>query len=162
MIGPYPRDWRPHLRPRFFSLAGVLGTETRSEPCRGRNARRAEKFTRLSGFPSVHIVTGGGLGVSMTEQRCLRRFKLVVPVLYRWTDQEQRYDVGCSRDISSAGIFIVSARCPPLHSSIDVEVVFPACDPLTSEVRLRCAGQVVRVQVSDNATGFGFAVVGPF
>ena len=92
--------------------------------------------------------------MSMIEQRCLRRFKLVVPVLYRWTDQEERYDVGCSRDISAAGIFVVSAHCPPLHSRIDVEVVLPACDPLTSEVRLRCAGQVVRVQARDSSCWF--------
>jgi len=98
----------------------------------------------------------------MTERRCLRRFKLVVPVLYRWRDQEERYDVGCCRDISSAGIFVVTAHCPPLHSRIDVEVVLPAGDPLASEVRLRCVGHVVRVQARDNFIGFGFAVSGPF
>lgn len=100
--------------------------------------------------------------VTLAERRSLRRFNLAAPVLYKWKDETNCCDIGCCRDISAAGIFIVTTHCPALHSEIDVEVVLPAFHLLTSETRLRCAGRVVRVEVRDNVSGFGFAVAGPF
>jgi PilZ domain len=98
----------------------------------------------------------------LAERRHSRRFQLAVPVLYRWKDATDRYDIGCCRDISATGIFVLSTHCPTMHTEVDVEVVLPASDPLSSEVRLRCKGRVVRIQTRDDLVGFGFAIACPF
>lgn len=161
--GPPPGPGGPIAVPILLP-SDLLEIETHTESCRGTTSgrRRRSPACRTSRHCIWSQTVGLGPAVFMIERRCLRRFKLVVPVLYRWRDGEEGYDVGCCRDISSAGIFVVTAHCPPLHCRIDVEVVLPAFDPLASEVRLCCVGQVVRVQARDNLVGFGFAVAGPF
>ena len=100
--------------------------------------------------------------VSLAERRSLRRFELMAPVLYRWKDEADRFDVGCCRNVSAAGIFVLTTHCPPLHTEIDVELVLPAFDPSTTEVRLRCIARVVRIQARDEVGDFGFAAAGSF
>lgn len=97
-----------------------------------------------------------------SEQRAFRRFKLVVPALFRWKDEAEHHEVGCCMNIAAAGIFILTSRCPPAGSRVEIEVVLPAFDPASTETRLHCVGRVTRVQSADELTGYGFAASGHF
>jgi len=94
------------------------------------------------------------------ERRSSRRFQVTLPVLFRWANGEEHYDVGHCGNIGRGGIFILAAKCPPVGAEIDVELMLPAFDLIPRPVRLRCSGRVTRVEACYHLSGF--AVAGQF
>ena len=73
------------------------------------------------------------------EQRGAVRFSLLAPVIYRWKDPsgKNRSSVGCTRDISILGAFIVCPSPPPVQTPVSVEIHLPPIRtkcPASSEV----------------------------
>ena len=94
------------------------------------------------------------------ERRTSRRFQIVLPVLFRWADGVEHYDVGHCGNIGQGGIFILAAKCPPPGVEAKVEFALPAFDLVPHPVTLRCIGQVSRVEACYQLNGF--AVAGRF
>jgi hypothetical protein len=94
------------------------------------------------------------------ERRTSRRFQIVLPVLFRWADSVEHYDVGHCGNIGQGGIFILAAKCPPPGVEVKVEFALPAFDLVPHPVTLRCVGQVSRVETCYQLNGF--AVAGRF
>jgi hypothetical protein len=95
------------------------------------------------------------------ERRTFRRFPLVLPVLYRWTDDVEHYehyDIGHCGNAGLGGMFILTAKCPPVGMRVDVELDIPAFALVPRPSRLRCSGRVIRVEACYQL--HGFAVVG--
>jgi hypothetical protein len=92
------------------------------------------------------------------ERRTSRRFSLVLPVLFRWTDSTEHYDVGHCANAGLNGMFILSASCPPIGMQVEIEMNIPACDLVPRQCQLRCTGRVMRLEGSYQLRGF--AVVG--
>ncbi len=88
------------------------------------------------------------------ERRNFRRFSLLLPVLFRWTDSSEHYDVGQGANVGLGGIFIFTAKCPPVGTPVEVEFSVPAFDRMSREVRLRCLGQVSRLEACGQVSGF--------
>jgi hypothetical protein len=105
-------------------------------------------------------VTLGLKFVNPIERRNSRRFPITLPVLFRWADGEEHYDVGHCGNIGSGGIFVFSTKCPPAGVEIDVELMLPAFDLVPHPVRLHCTGRVIRVEACYHLSGF--AVAGQF
>ena len=96
-----------------------------------------------------------------TEQRTCRRFELASPVLFRWSDRSEHYEVGYCTNLGLGGIFVLATKSPPIGTQVDLEVVvIRAFDPVPGELRLKCTGHVVRIQAWDQLSGF--AVAGRF
>jgi hypothetical protein len=93
------------------------------------------------------------------ERRTSQRFSVALPVLFRWTDSAEHYDVGRCGNTGLGGMFILSARCPPVGMNIEIEMNIPPFD-LVPRQCLRCAGQVLRVEACYHLRGF--AVAGQF
>lgn len=92
------------------------------------------------------------------ERRASRRFALTLPVLFRWADSMEHYDVGQGANVGVGGMFIFTAKCPPVGTQVEIEFVVPAFDRVSRELRLRCVGQVSRVEACYQVAGF--AVMG--
>jgi hypothetical protein len=98
-------------------------------------------------------------GVSQPiERRTSRRFSFVLPVLFRWTDSTEHYDVGHCVNAGLCGMFVLSASCPPIGMQVEIEMNIPAFDLVPRQCQLRCIGRVARVEGCYQLRGF--AVVG--
>ena len=91
------------------------------------------------------------------ERRTSRRFQIVLPVLFRWADSVEHYDVGHCGNIGRSGMFILAAKCPPPGVEVEVEFALPAFDLVPHPVRLHCIGQVSRVETCYQLNGFAVA-----
>ena len=97
---------------------------------------------------------------SFNGRRAFRRFQLAVPALFRWKGEEEYREIGCCSNVGSGGLFVLTSRVPPLAAEVQVEIMLPAFDPETHEVRVSCAGRVIRTQERGHLTAAGFAVAG--
>jgi hypothetical protein len=94
------------------------------------------------------------------DRRTFRRFSLTLPVLFRWADSVEHYGVGRCGNAGLGGVFVLSAKCPPVGMQVEVELDFAAFDLVPHDVRLRCIGRVSRVETCYQLSGF--AVAGQF
>jgi len=94
------------------------------------------------------------------ERRTQTRYLVRAPALFRWEESHgvPRSIEAETRDIGVAGAYVVSAICPPLSTTVDIEVVItmPSA-PLGG--RLRGRMRVVRLdgQAGRNCTGFALS-----
>jgi hypothetical protein len=84
------------------------------------------------------------------------RVQLDLPVVFRWRDRSGRHQAeGVTRDISAAGVFVLSEVFPPVSAIIRCEVLIPSLDVQAqgSLLEVIAVGHVVRAGESN-----GFAV----
>jgi PilZ domain len=91
-------------------------------------------------------------GVNVDRRRC-PRFRLRLPVLTQWTDQDGhvRYGGGFSRDISVRGVFVLSSMAPPGATTICITVVLPNLRTDLQDLQLHSMGTVARVDKTAEA-----------
>jgi hypothetical protein len=91
------------------------------------------------------------------QRRAAVRYRLRLPVIFHWNDGTDHTEGGFTADVALDGAFILSSRCPPMGSSVRIEVLLPPPDQSGGELRIQCIGKVMRV-VGD----IGFGVQGVF
>jgi hypothetical protein len=91
------------------------------------------------------------------ELRTHRRFELVLPVLFRWSDDSEHCDVGYCRNIGLGGVFVQTTRPPRVATSVRLEVVIGNLGWIPGELLLNFTGQVVRVETWERLSGFAAA-----
>lgn len=91
------------------------------------------------------------------ERRSCRRFHIALPVLFRWTDSVEHYDMGHCGNAGLGGVFVLTPKCPPVGMQVEVELGIPAFDLVPREVRFRCIGRVSRVETCYQLSGFAVA-----
>lgn len=92
------------------------------------------------------------------DRRNSPRFQIVLPLLIRWTDGAADHScAGHSVNICRSGMFILAAKSPPQGLEVDVEFVVPASDLIPRPIRLRCIGQVRRVEMCYPLRAFAIA-----
>jgi len=91
------------------------------------------------------------------ERRAFRRFQLLLPVLFRWTDSTEHYDVGHCGNVGLGGMFVLTSQCPGPGVQVEIEFVIPAFDLVPRQLRFRCVGQVSRVEACYPVNGFAVA-----
>jgi len=65
-----------------------------------------------------------------------------------------------SRDVSVAGAFILTPACPPVGTTLQLEIALPPLYGPTPTVRLKGKARVVRIErAAESAAQSGFAVV---
>ena len=94
------------------------------------------------------------------ERRTSRRFQIVLPVLFRWADSVEHYDVGHCGNIGQGGMFILAAQCPPSGAEVAVEFACRLLIWCRILMKLRCIGRVSRIETCYQLSGF--AVAGHF
>ena len=94
--------------------------------------------------------------------RRFARFKLEVPVLFSWRDENgsRRRARGYTRDLSPGGMYLVSPRCPPLGATVGLDAFLPPLSELAPPWRMHYHGRVVRSEPRPPGQGpGGFAAV---
>ena len=100
------------------------------------------------------------------ERRRLVRFLLRCPAVFEWVDEEGHSQVGAgfTRDISVAGVFLLSTTFPPQGTRIRIEVLLPAERPAEEGLKLSSDAKVMRIEQGVESSGFAvtseFAFVG--
>jgi hypothetical protein len=96
------------------------------------------------------------------ERRRTIRYRMRTPVVFRWKgpDNEHFQGEGVTRDMSVAGVFVLTAACPPPNAVVQMEVLLPVSDG-ASKVRMKSDMTVLRLEhdIADNKRS-GFSAAG--
>jgi len=89
------------------------------------------------------------------ERRRSRRFDLHIPAICRSKDLRQSFEIGgCTRNVSSGGVFILGPVAAMPGTWVHLEVLLPPLETGQKELKLRCEGTVVRVERNGETNGF--------
>jgi hypothetical protein len=91
------------------------------------------------------------------DRRAFRRFRLSLPVLFRWADGTEHYDVGNSGNVGLGGMFIFASKCPPVGTPIEIDFAIPTFHRMPHQLRFCSKGQVVRLETCYEVAGFAVA-----
>jgi len=95
------------------------------------------------------------------EPRATIRYALEAPVTFTWTDDHGnlRENQGCTRDISTRGVYVIASGCPPRGTAVDMNIYLPALTDESRALRMEMAGRVQRVDaIAPGNPGNGFSV----
>ncbi len=96
------------------------------------------------------------------ERRRAIRYRMSTSVVFRWEgpDNELFQGEGVTRDMSVAGVFVLTATCPPPNAVVQMEVLLPVSDG-ASKVRMKSDMTVMRVEhdIADTKQS-GFSAAG--
>ena len=95
------------------------------------------------------------------EKRKAVRYKLCLPVIFKWTDEGGRpmQEGGFTRDISTVGLYISCPQLPPIQTALVMEILLPPNKRvLPDSLKLEATVEIVRV--GTNGEEPGFAAVG--
>ena len=96
------------------------------------------------------------------ERRKSTRYRVKIPVMFSWTKswRQRSRTEGIVRDISTSGVYVHVGDCPPVHSSIVLEVAFPTRYG-GSNCTIKARMKVLRVDKDPSGDGLsGFAAAG--
>ena len=102
-----------------------------------------------------------GLNMAM-EMRRESRYRMDAPALFFWESaHHSRFQGrGSTRDVSVHSAFILTATCPPVETSVQVELVLPTLTGTKTYICIRGEAQVIRVEHAPaGKRKIGFAVV---
>ena len=88
------------------------------------------------------------------------RYKLRLPLFFKWTEASGNpiQEAAFTRDISPGGLFISCVECPPIRTSLSLEIMLPPNSEIRSHgVRLDATVQVVRIASATEEKGFAGA-----
>ncbi len=95
------------------------------------------------------------------ELRKANRYHLNVPVVFWWPEADGLSERGCgiTQDISSSGVFVLTATPPPLGARIEIDILLPSRGAASPGGRLNGEGFVLRLQRSPmRPVGFAASV----
>jgi hypothetical protein len=87
------------------------------------------------------------------DQRATRRFSLRLPVEVKVEDGQAADQPAFTKDVSARGIFFFIDSPVEPGSKIDFILTLPPEVTLTENIRVRCRGQIVRVEQQSAASG---------
>ncbi len=95
----------------------------------------------------------------MTDRRNARRYDLSLPVMIRMPADVSDLQEGKTRDISTRGLYFEIEQDLQAGSELDITLTLPAEITHGSEVFVKAAGKVVRVERADGTGRLGVAAV---
>jgi hypothetical protein len=94
----------------------------------------------------------------IADRRNARRYDLLLPVMVRVPAEVQGLQEGETRDISTRGLYFVTEQDVQAGSELDITLTLPAELTHGSDVFVRAAGKVVRVDPRNEARNMRFGV----
>lgn len=88
-----------------------------------------------------------------TDRREARRFTMTLPLRVRIPGDNSEEFAARTRDVSFRGLYFLADADLKLGSEIEFVLVLPGQVTLSSDVRIRCYGQVVRVEEQNGQHG---------
>lgn len=84
------------------------------------------------------------------DRREARRFNMTLPIRVLSRDSDSPELKAFTRDVSYRGLYFLSEADFPLGSSIEFVIILPQQAIRSGEVNIRCHGQVVRTEPTQN------------
>ncbi len=103
-----------------------------------------------------------GQALHSVERRKRVRYRLDLPAIFSWeSSQRSRLQgEGITRDIGLEGVFIFTATCPPVETTIQLEVLLPPLTGAKATIRIKGEARVLRVEPRrEKGVTSGFAVL---
>src|ERR1035437_2061135 len=81
------------------------------------------------------------------ERRRAIRYRMRTPIIFRWKgpDNVPLQGEGVTRDMNVAGVFVLTATCPPPNAVVQMAVLLPISDG-ASKMRMKSDMTVLRVE----------------
>jgi hypothetical protein len=97
------------------------------------------------------------------ELRKAKRYPLSAPALFMWApkDGKPQSGQGVTRDINTAGIYVLTDAMPPIGARVQMEIVLPRLADTSPGMHLQGEGIVLRCEYCD-ASKRGFAASAQF
>jgi hypothetical protein len=82
------------------------------------------------------------------ERRKSTRYRVIAPVLFSWDPKNRppQSGKGVTRDISTSGVYVLTAANPPVGSRVQMEILVPKLRSTDVGIHLCGEGIVVRVE----------------
>lgn len=90
------------------------------------------------------------------------RYELNAQANYSWevADHGRVRGEGVTRDLSIVGAFVATSTCPPVQTTVRVEIALPSLPGMRTKIRLTGEARVVRVEHASEGRGEnGFAIL---
>jgi hypothetical protein len=91
-----------------------------------------------------------------SENKRAIRYKLRLPVIFRWGDEEDYVAGGFTRDIAQNAAYVLSNKCPPVGSVVRIEVLVPLFDSFPAALHIEGIGKVTELIEDKGSSGFVF------
>ena len=100
---------------------------------------------------------------SVIELRKTTRYRLSAPAHFMWApkDGKPQSGQGVTRDINTAGIFVLTDAMPPIGARVQMEIVLPKLRDTSPGMHLQGEGVVLRCEYGD-ASKHGFSASAQF
>jgi hypothetical protein len=92
------------------------------------------------------------------EKRNTRRFPLDLPISIKFLDNGRRELAGRTRDVSSRGVFLYLDSEITTGLPIEFVMTLPAEITLSDPIRVRCTGNILRIDKSEKEQGVAIAI----
>jgi hypothetical protein len=92
------------------------------------------------------------MAAPQADQRTTRRFTLQLPLTVKLDNTADGVDAK-TKDVSARGVFFYMDSAPAQGSSIEFTLTLPPEITLTESIRVKCNGQVVRIDHPQNGSG---------
>jgi|SRR5579863_5737158 len=95
------------------------------------------------------------------NRRVVNRYRIKAPAIFTWKRSRSDHfqGEGTTRDISAAGVYVLTATCPPIDSTVQMEVVLPQLEG-APKTRIKAEMKVLRVDFNTEREGrSGFSAV---
>ena len=92
------------------------------------------------------------------EKRSTRRFSLELPISVKFMNNGRRESAGHTRDVSSRGVFMYLDTEVKADDPIEFVMTLPPEITLSSPIRVRCTGRVLRVDKTAQEQGVAAAI----
>ena len=90
-----------------------------------------------------------------TARKSPARYNLRLPVIFHWNDGIEHTEGGFTRDVGIDGALILCTHCPPLGSTIKVEVLVPSPNQDNEELWIGGVGKVTGITGGTGCAVFG-------
>ena len=97
--------------------------------------------------------------LEIRERRKKCRYRVQLPVLFRWGEDIMHTEGGFTRDVSLKAFFVTSMVTPPVKTHVQCQILMPASINSAGNA-MKATGRVVRL--STDGEGPGFAVSARF
>jgi hypothetical protein len=89
------------------------------------------------------------------NRRSSVRYELRLPVIFHWSEGNERTGGGFTSDVALDGALINSSTCPPVGTPVRINILILSPVQSGLEMRIQCTGKVTRVVDQGGLKSFG-------
>jgi hypothetical protein len=100
------------------------------------------------------VIPGGTMTDEMNDRRTARRFHMALPLQVRFMNNGTNEEKSAqTRDVSFRGVYFLTDSLVKTGSALELVLTLPQQITLAGDVRIRCYGNVTRVEERENSLG---------